>query len=302
MRLRPDRLLAVLLLVIATATAQAQSYKQVGKLTIFVDSSRAFPGGFFVVQLQSSRPLGALTVSLDGRKHPALASGGGLRALVPVPVDSAPGPRLLGVELYGRRGRQRVTLQASIAERSYPARTTVIPMEKRALLKQPQVLRESRRLMLALRSITPAAQWIGAFTAPVSLAGSGFGGRQTYVGGSPVEQMSDGTFGEYHRGIDYPAPPGTLLQAPAAGTVSFAGSLTLLGNALVLDHGQGVTSLLCHLSRVEVREGDRVEASAPLGLSGSSGIAAAPHVHWGVYIHGVAVDPELLAKGLDPSS
>jgi murein DD-endopeptidase MepM/ murein hydrolase activator NlpD len=297
MRLRPGRALIVLLLSVATARAQA--YKQVGSLRVFVDSSRAFPGGFFVVQLQSRRPLGTLMVSLDGRKHAALPSGSGHRALVPVPVDSPPGPRLLGVELYGRRGRQRIALQATIAERSYPPRTTVIPLEKRMLLRQPQVLRESRRLRATLRTITPAVQWSGGFTAPVSAAGSGFGGRQTYVGGSPVEQMSDGTFGEYHRGVDYPAPPGTLVQAPAAGTVLFAGPLTLPGTALVLDHGQGVTSLLCHLSRVEVREGDRVEARAALGLSGSSGIAAAPHVHWAVYVNGVAVDPELLAKGLE---
>jgi murein DD-endopeptidase MepM/ murein hydrolase activator NlpD len=294
---RQGRALGVLLL--AAATAEAQAYKQVGQLTILVDSSRAFPGGFFVVQLQSRQPLGTLMVSLDGRKYPALFSRSGLRALVPVPLDSPPGPRLLGVELYGRRGRQRVTLEATVALRAYPPRTTAIPPEKRALLKQPQVLRESRRLMLALRTTTPAVLWSAAFVAPVAGAGSGFGGRQSYVGGSLVEQMSDGTFGEYHRGIDYPAPPGTLVQAPAAGTVVFAGALTLLGNALVLDHGQGVMSLLCHLGRVEVRDGDRIEARAALATSGASGIAASPHVHWGVYIHGVAVDPELLAKGLE---
>jgi len=297
MRPRPGEVLAVLLML--DATAQAQAYKQVGQLTILVDSGRAVPGGFFVVQLQARRPLGTLMVSLDGRKQPALASRNGLRALVPIPVDSPPGPRLLGVELYGRRGRQRVTLEAMIAERSYPPRSIVIPMEKRPLLQQPEVLRESRHLMLALRTTTAAMQWEGPFVAPVSAPGSGFGGRQTYVGGSPVEQMSDGTFGEYHRGIDYPVPPGTLVQAPAAGTVVFAGALTLLGNSLVLDHGQGVTSLLCHLGRVEVRGGDRVEARAALGVAGASGIAAGPHLHWGVYIHGVAVDPELLARGLD---
>lgn len=297
MSARLGRALAVLAL--CAATAQGQAYKQIGQLTILVDSSRAFPGGFFVVQLQSRRPLGSLAVSLDGRKHPALFSRSGLRALVPIPLDAPPGPRLLGVELYGRRGRQRITLEADVAGHVYAPRTTVIPPEKRALLQQPQVLRESRRLMLALRTTTPAVLWSGAFTAPLAGTGSGFGGRQSYVGGSPVEQLSDGTFGEYHRGIDYPAPTGTLVQAPAAGTVIFAGSLTVLGNTLVLDHGQGVTSLLCHLGRVEVRDGDAVEARAALGTSGASGIASWPHVHWGVYIHGVAVDPELLAKGLE---
>ena len=297
--MRPRTGGALALLLLAVPAAEAQGYKQVGQLTILVDSKRAVPGGLFVVEFQSRRPLGTLMVSLDGRKQPAFWSRSGLRALVPIPADSPPGPRLLGVELYARRGRQRVTLEATIAERSYPPRTIVVPVEKRPLLKQPQVLREGRRLMATLRTTTPTALWSGPFTAPVVAPGSGFGGLQTYVGGSPVEQMSDGTFGEYHRGVDYAVPPGTLVQAPAAGTVLFAGALTLLGNTLVLDHGQGVASLLCHLGRVEVREGDRVEARAAAAVSGASGIAASPHLHWGVYIHGRAVDPELLAAGLD---
>ena len=89
-----------------------------------------------------------------------------------------------------------------------------------------------------------------------------------------------------------------LVAASSAQTAAVGDSPTFTFNEPLLN-GQGVTSLLCHLSRVEVREGDRVEARAPLGLSGSSGIAAAPHLHWGVYIHGVAVNPELLAKGLE---
>lgn len=290
---------ALAALLLPAPGAEAQEHKQVGQLTIQVDSSRAYPGGLFVVLLQSRRPLGTLMVSLDGRKYPALWSRSGLRALVPVSVDTPPGPRLLGVELYGRRGRQRVTLDATIVEHSYPPRAILIPAGKRPLLSQPQVLRESRRLLAALRTLTTDARWSGAFTAPVAAVGSGFGGRQTDVGGSPVEQMGDGVFGEYHRGIDYPVPPATLVQAPAAGTVVFAGASTILGQTLVLDHGQGVTSLLCHLGRAEVREGDRVEARSVLGVSGSSGIAAWPHLHWGVYVHGVAVDPDLLTKGLE---
>ena len=297
--MRPRRSPALAALLLAAFAAEAQEFKQVGQLTILVDASRAYPGGLFGVEFVSRRPLGTLLVSLDGRKYPALLSHGGVRALVPVPVDTPPGPRSLGVEVYGRRGRQRITLATAIAERSYPARTTVISLEKRPLLDQPQVLRQSRRLMLALRTLTIPAQWSGAFTAPVSTAGSGFGSRQTWIGGSAVEQLSDGLFGEYHRGIDYPVVPGTLVQAPAAGTVLFAGTLTLLGQTLVLDHGQGVTSLLCHLGRVEARDRDRVEARAVVGVSGSTGIAASPHVHWGLYVHGVAVDPELAMKGLE---
>ena len=82
MRVRPGR--ALVLLLLAAPAIEAQGYKQVGQLTILVDSKRAVPGGFFVVGFQSRRPLGTLMVSLDGRKQPAFWSRSGLRALVPI--------------------------------------------------------------------------------------------------------------------------------------------------------------------------------------------------------------------------
>ncbi len=68
--------------------------------------------------------------------------------------------------------------------------------------------------------------------------------------------------------------------------------LLLTGLTLVLDHGQGLVSLLCHLDRLDVRVGDRVEPGAPVGLSGATGLAPFPHLHWATYLHGIAVDPE----------
>jgi murein DD-endopeptidase MepM/ murein hydrolase activator NlpD len=92
---------------------------------------------------------------------------------------------------------------------------------------------------------------------------------------------------------------GTPVSSPAAGTVLFAGPLLLTGETVVLDHGQGVVSVFYHLASTPVREGDWVEAGAPLGLTGETGIAAVPHLHWGVYVHGVAVDPHLTQQFAD---
>src|SRR6266511_1607332 len=87
--------------------------------------------------------------------------------------------------------------------------------------------------------------------------------------------------------------------APAAGTVLFAGPLTLSGQTLVIDHGQGVVSALFHLSRIDLRTGDRVEPRAIVGLSGDSGIAPTPLLQWRTYVHGVAVDPSVLQQLLN---
>jgi murein DD-endopeptidase MepM/ murein hydrolase activator NlpD len=109
-----------------------------------------------------------------------------------------------------------------------------------------------------------------------------------------VESRFDALQGERHRGIDYPIASETPVRAPAAGNVLFAGPLTLAGGTVVIDHGQGVVSVLHHLSSVAVREGDSVAAAAVVGLSGQSGLAPEPLLQWRVYLHGVAVDPLVL--------
>jgi murein DD-endopeptidase MepM/ murein hydrolase activator NlpD len=76
--------------------------------------------------------------------------------------------------------------------------------------------------------------------------------------------------------------------------VLFAGPLSLSGATVVIDHGQGVVSVLQHLSRVDVRAGDAVAGAAVVGLSGDTGLAPEPMLQWRVYLHGVAVDPNVL--------
>jgi murein DD-endopeptidase MepM/ murein hydrolase activator NlpD len=76
--------------------------------------------------------------------------------------------------------------------------------------------------------------------------------------------------------------------------VLLAGPLVLTGNTLVIDHGQGVISVFYHLSRIDVVPGQAVESRTPVGLSGETGLATAPHLHWGVYVSGVAVDPRVM--------
>jgi murein DD-endopeptidase MepM/ murein hydrolase activator NlpD len=77
--------------------------------------------------------------------------------------------------------------------------------------------------------------------------------------------------------------------------VLLAGPLALTGGTVVIDHGQGVVSVLHHLSRIDVRLGDTVTAGAPVGLAGDTGLALEPMLQWRLYLHGVAVDPSALA-------
>ena len=96
----------------------------------------------------------------------------------------------------------------------------------------------------------------------------------------------------FHGGIDIVAALGTPVGSPGAGEVVWAGWRPGgWGNAVMVAHGDGVRSLVAHLSRVDVHVGDHVRTGERLGLSGSTGNSSGPHVHFEVRVRGAYVDP-----------
>lgn len=283
-------------LLLSPGVASPQTRAAGGNVTIQVDPRLAYPGGVFGVRVASGRPLNAQVIAIfDGRRLPFFWSSRGLRALVPIPATLRAGEHLMGIEIRTRRGRRRIPMPVTVAPRDYPARTVVIPEAKRDVMLQPGVVRDGRELLLLLRTVSAVQQWTGPFKPPVDAPPEySFGAPTTYIGGSPVESMSDAIHGEFHRGMDYPVPEGTIVQAPAAGTVLLARQSPLTGGTLLIDHGQGVLSAFFHMGQIDVREGQTFVGRTPLGRSGDTGIASTPHVHWGVYVSGVAIDPRVM--------
>jgi murein DD-endopeptidase MepM/ murein hydrolase activator NlpD len=96
---------------------------------------------------------------------------------------------------------------------------------------------------------------------------------------------------QFHAGIDIGARRGTAVHAPAAGTVAFAGWRSRYGRTIILDHGHQIRTLYGHLSRVAVKPGEKVERGAAVGLTGASGNASGPHLHYEVLFNGRPVNP-----------
>ena len=96
---------------------------------------------------------------------------------------------------------------------------------------------------------------------------------------------------EFHSGIDIRADRGTVVNAPAAGTVIHAGPAQDYGIAVIVDHGQNIRSLYGHLSKTSVQVGQRVERGTVLGLSGNTGRSSGPHLHYEVHVKGQPVNP-----------
>ena len=219
----PGLVLAAVLWLAAPAFTEEVT-RRLGSLTVAVDEAAAYPGGMVTVRLRSTRSLGVVYAILDGRRCPFLLTRRGMRALVPVPVGAPPGPTTLGIEVRGRRGRQRFAFQVHVAERSYPPRAVAIPEVKQAMLSMPGGVRDGRLVQLYLRTVSARQEWHGAFRPPVAAEPEpSFGCAQTYDAEPPVEGKTDAIWGEYHRGLDYPVPAGTEVSSPAAGTILFAG-------------------------------------------------------------------------------
>jgi biotin carboxyl carrier protein len=122
----------------------------------------------------------------------------------------------------------------------------------------------------------------------------------------PVHGRISGRFGSQrfyngvprapHSGVDIAVPTGTPVHAPAPGIVTMARRLYLSGNTVIIDHGAGISSVMLHMSRLEVKPGEHVRAGQVVGLSGMTGRATGPHVHWGMNWFGVRMDPRLVAR------
>lgn len=97
-----------------------------------------------------------------------------------------------------------------------------------------------------------------------------------------------------HAGLDIAAGFGTVARAPANGVVVQTGDYFFNGQTVMIDHGQGIVTMLCHLSRIDVKIGQTVAQGEAIGLVGKTGRATGPHLHFGVSLNNARIDPLLV--------
>jgi murein DD-endopeptidase MepM/ murein hydrolase activator NlpD len=146
-----------------------------------------------------------------------------------------------------------------------------------------RIAREAQRVAQARTRNDARIDFLGPWQAPAR-------GRISGVYGS--QRIRNGVPGSPHYGHDIAAPTGTPVLAAATGVVSLVGvDMVLPGNTVLIDHGHGVSSVYIHLSRIDVAEGQRVQAGDVIGAIGATGRASGPHLHWGLNWFDIKLDP-----------
>jgi murein DD-endopeptidase MepM/ murein hydrolase activator NlpD len=173
-----------------------------------------------------------------------------------------------------------VPLLADVAARQGTPQEVFVAVNKK-LRKQNE-----DRIAEVTKKLTPTMLWKDAFAQlSNSKVEANFADERTYtLNGQPVDTA-------YHVGYDLSVTKNYPAEAANSGTVAFTGDLGIYGNTVIVDHGLGLFTLYSHLSSIDVKPGDTVAKRQPVGKTGETGLAAGDHLHYGVYLNGIAVLP-----------
>jgi murein DD-endopeptidase MepM/ murein hydrolase activator NlpD len=269
------RLLA-LALSLAAPAARAQ--------VVEVSPERARPGDAFLVTVRGAEA--PARGQAAGRELAFYPVDGGWRAVGALPVEAGPGPLPVSVEAGGP------PLQASVEVLPAEFPEKRLRVSSRFVERPPPRVR--RRIEADRRAFERAfAQdpspplFLGRFAWPRrDLVNAGFGEIRTFNGKKESR----------HYGLDIGGGMGAPVEAAQAGRVALVRSCWASGLSVVLWHGAGLYSTYFHLSRARVKVGQEVSRGQLIGLVGRSGRVTGPHLHWGVKVGEMYVDPESVLR------
>ena len=196
-----------------------------------------------------------------------------------------------------RQDQEPETITLEITPRQYkiqkiegvPAKTvSPLASDLQRIKQDASMVRESRKL------VSNKQDFLKGFIKPANGPVTGVYGSQRFYNGVPKSP---------HYGIDYAAPIGTPVIAPADGVVTFAhNDLFYSGGTLIIDHGHGLSSTFLHLSEILVKPDQQIILGMEIAKIGATGRATGPHLDWRMNWLDQRIDPDLVLKVLPSQS
>ena len=275
-----ERRRAWLLGMLAIGFWPCRSFAQQGAAPRGWPRDSAVPGGVARIDLgpAAARP----QAWADGVPLLVLGSPSGWTALVGIALSAEPGTARIRVQ--GDAGERE--LAYTIAPKRYTEQH--LKVSPRTVDLSPEDLsrhereRAHQQGVMATFSAPPAGE--PHMRPPTPGRRSSSFGLRRFFNGQPRNP---------HSGMDIAAPTGTPVVAPLAATVIDTGDYFFNGHTVWLDHGGGLLSMMCHLSRIDCKVGDRLAVGQRLGTVGATGRVTGPHLHWTISLNRASVDPAL---------
>ena len=274
------------------AAGQARTRAPVRKtcangIVMRVSAAGASQGSLLLAEVSSTKTLPDVSSEWDGKAEPLWKEGqkAALHGLIGVDLEKAPGPYEWKIAWADAEGKP-ASCSVPITVRAGKFPTERLKVEKQYVQPDPEQQKraedDQKKLRAIYDTVTPERLWDGKFRLPLKdvTTGGNFGRRRVLNG----EARSP------HAGVDFPAAAGTPVFASQNGKVVLAEELYYAGNTVIIDHGYGIYTMYCHLSKIGVTAGDKAEAGEEIGEVGATGRVTGPHLHWGLTIQKARVN------------
>lgn len=241
------------------------------------------PGGIAIVDLNSNSDSTPEVTFLKRRVMVVKGKNGNWHAVVGIPLSLKKGKHAIRIKTAAEN-----KLSFNIKHKEYDLRHITIDNKRMVSPTKADIERHYREkplIVAALKTWTEQDEVPTSFILPVQgRLSSQFGLRRIYNKQDRIRR---------HTGLDIAAPNGTPIVAPANGKVIRTGDYFFTGGTVFIDHGQGLITMYCHLSKTDVKAGDMLEQGDRIGEVGSTGRVSGPHLHWVVSLNDTKVEPKL---------